>query len=212
MEKSKINIKQFLRLVQLHLLPKRIILLVIVFSLLQTVASLVVPWFTKDLVNVITVQNLNTTILILLISTFLVQVITSGFSTYYLSYLGETVVANLRKQIWRKTLKLPIPYFDQNRSGELISRIHNDTQVIKELITTQLVAMFTGLISLVGALCILFYLDWTMTLVMLSSVPLVLLIMRPIGSENASNFQAIAKRSGSFYKLSYTNYFRNSSR
>ncbi|RAL26380.1 ABC transporter ATP-binding protein [Thermoflavimicrobium daqui] len=177
----KINIKRFIKLIDFKVLPKHLIVLVLGLSLISTIAGLVVPWFTKNLVDVMTVSKLDLTTIFILIGAFIIQAAAGGFSTYYLAYLGEKVVSNLRKRLWNKTLLLPVSYFDQNRSGETISRINNDTAVIKDLISVQLVSIFTGIISLFGSLAILFYLDWSMTLVMLTSVPIIFLVMRPIG-------------------------------
>ncbi|SDY76393.1 ABC transporter ATP-binding protein [Thermoactinomyces sp. DSM 45892] len=182
-QKRKMDMKKFIGLINLKSLPKAMIALVLALSLLSTIASLIVPLFTKNLVDVISFDHFQYQFIWLLLGAFLVQGIAGGVSTYYLAYLGERVVANIRKQIWKQTLHLPISFFDQNRSGETISRINNDTAVIKELISNQLVSIFTGMISLVGSLSILLYLDWSMTLVMLSAVPVIFLIMRPLGKQ-----------------------------
>jgi ATP-binding cassette, subfamily B, bacterial AbcA/BmrA len=193
--------QRFIELMQFQTLSKSLIALVLGLSLIQTIAGLVVPWFTKDAVNLMTTKNLNVTTILLLISAILIQAVTSAFATYNLAYLGGTVVANLRKRIWAKILLLPIPYFDQNRSGETISRINNDTSVIRELISTQLVAMFMGVVSLVGSLCILFYLDWSMTLVMLIAVPIIVLIMRPLGMKMRNISKGIQEKTAEFTSL-----------
>ncbi|TCP61766.1 ABC transporter ATP-binding protein [Baia soyae] len=182
-QKRKIDMKKFMGLINLQSLPKAMIVLVLALSLLSTVASLIVPLFTKNLIDVISLDHFQYQFIWFLLAAFLVQGIAGGVSTYYLAYLGEKVVANIRKQIWKQTLHLPVTFFDQNRSGETISRINNDTAVIKELISNQLVSIFTGMISLIGSLSILLYLDWSMTLVMLSAVPVIFLIMRPLGKQ-----------------------------
>ncbi|MFC7439624.1 ABC transporter ATP-binding protein [Laceyella putida] len=179
--KLEVNIKRFIELIDVKSLPKFLIGLVLGLSLVSTVAGLVVPWLTKDIVDVMTVKTLDLQTVLTLLVAFVVQSAVSGFSTYYLAYLGEMVVAKLRKRLWHKTLNLPISYFDRNRSGETISRINNDTAIIKDLISQQLVSIFTGIVSLFGSLAILLYLDWSMTLVMLISVPIIFLVMRPIG-------------------------------
>ncbi|WP_258535522.1 ABC transporter ATP-binding protein [Bacillus sp. 03113] len=181
--KPKIEIKQLIQLIDFKSLPKTLMILVLGLSLISTIASLIVPLFTKNLIDVMSTQSINYTTLLFLLGAFIIQAITGGFSTYFLAYLGEKVVANLRKKLWRKILLLPISYFDKNRSGETISRIYSDTAVVKELISTQLVSIFTGMISLVGSIGILLFLDWSMTLVMLTAVPLIFFIMRPIGSK-----------------------------
>lgn len=180
---NKVNFTQMLQLIQVSKLPQWMIALVIILTLTETAAGLIVPWFTKNAIDVMTIQNLDILTVSLLAGAFLVQAIASGFGTYFLSYLGERIVANLRKRLWNKTLTMPVSYFDLNRSGETISRINNDTAVFKELIVHQLVTVFSGIISLIASVCILFYLDWMMTLVMLVIMPVIFLIVRPMGKK-----------------------------
>ncbi|MGA9174570.1 MAG: ABC transporter ATP-binding protein [Thermoactinomyces sp.] len=197
----KVNVKKFIELIDFRSIPKYLIVLVLGLSLVSTIASLIVPWFTKNIVDLMTVKSLDFKTVLLLIVSFIVQAASSGFSTYFLAYLGEKVVANLRKRLWNKTLVLPVSYFDQHRSGETISRINNDTAVIKDLISVQLVSIFTGVVSLVGSLAVLFYLDWSMTLVMLSSVPIIFFIMRPIGRKMYSISKNLQGETANFTSL-----------
>jgi ATP-binding cassette, subfamily B, bacterial AbcA/BmrA len=199
--KSKTQRKKFLDLVQLNKLPKSLIALVLGLSLISTIAGLIVPWFTKDAVNVMTTGSLTMYTILLLVGAILIQAVMSSFATYNLAYLGGIVVANLRKKTWAKTLVLPISYFDKNHSGETVSRINNDTQIIRELISNQLVSMFTGFVSLVGSLCILFYLDWSMTLVMLIAVPIIVFVMRPIGMKMRGISKGIQEKTADFTSL-----------
>lgn len=199
--KSKTQWKKFLDLVQLDKLPKSLIFLVLGLSLLSTIAGLIVPWFTKDAVNVMTSGSLSMPMVFLLIGAILAQAVMSSFATYNLAYLGGIVVSNLRKKIWAKTLTLPVSYFDKNHSGETVSRINNDTTIVRELISNQLVSMFTGVVSLVGSLCILFYLDWSMTLVMLISVPIIVFVMRPIGMKMRKISKGIQEKTAVFTSL-----------
>lgn len=197
----KVNVKRFLDLIDVKSLPKSLIGLVLALSLVSTLAGLVVPWFTKNIIDVMTVKALDLKTIVILLVAFVVQSVAAGFSTYMLAYLGEMVVSNLRKRLWHQTLLLPITYFDQNRSGETISRINNDTAVIKSLISEQLVSIFTGVVSLVGSLAILLYLDWSMTLVMLISVPIIFLIMRPIGRKMYGISKGLQEETAHFTSL-----------
>ncbi|RCK09683.1 hypothetical protein DT075_35730 [Bacillus licheniformis] len=54
---------------------------------------------------------------------FIVQAVCDGFSTYFLSYAGQKVVASLRERMWFKLLRLPVRYFDEKTSGETVSRV-----------------------------------------------------------------------------------------
>src|SRR5699024_1544016 len=69
-----------------------------------------------------------------------------------------------------------IPYYDDNRSGEMISRMTNDTAIIRGLITDHLTSFFTGIISIVGSVIILLILDWKMRLIILIAATLTLSI------------------------------------
>ncbi|WP_249650822.1 ABC transporter transmembrane domain-containing protein, partial [Lysinibacillus sp. D4A3_S15] len=80
---------------------------------------------------------------------------------------GQHVVAKLRDQLSRKLLHLPVPYYDENDTGETLSRVTNDTAVVRELITERLANCFAVAISIIGSIIILLFLDWTCQLVML---------------------------------------------
>ncbi|KKK38033.1 multidrug ABC transporter permease [Mesobacillus campisalis] len=161
--------------------PKWMIALGIGLSLLETVARLIVPWFTKNLVDQLSIAALDPSIIVLLGITFILQTAAGAFSYYFLAYMGESVVASIRRELWNQVLHLQIPYFDQHESGETMSRITQDTNIVKNLITQHLITFITGIISIIGAVAILLVIDWKMTLIMITSVPLALLIIMPLG-------------------------------
>src|SRR5690606_34776536 len=102
---------------------------------------------------------------------------------FLMSYIGEGIVRAIRKRLWKHVLNLPVSFFDRQQSGEIMSRITQDTSTVKDLITMHLVTFISGVISVVGAVIILFWIDWKMTLIMLISVPLSLVIILPLGNK-----------------------------
>ncbi len=72
------------------------------------------------------------------------QTIAAGLSIYLLNYIGQKIVAGLRERLWKKVLILPVSYYDQNRTGDTISRMTNDTGVVKTLISEHLSNLLTG--------------------------------------------------------------------
>jgi ATP-binding cassette subfamily B protein AbcA/BmrA len=76
---------------------------------------------------------------------------------------------------------MPVGYYDDHKSGESSSRLVNDTTVIKDLVATQFPNFTTGAIQLVGSMIILFVMDWKMAAMMFLAVPIMALIMMPIG-------------------------------
>lgn len=62
---------------------------------------------------------------------FLGQVVMSGISLYMMIYIGQIIVARLRKDLWEHVISLPTKFFDNTTSGETMSRITHDTDVVK---------------------------------------------------------------------------------
>lgn len=180
---SKLELASFYNLLKKSNPPILLLSFAIFISLIETAASLIVPLFTREFVNQFSAGNLEGTMISLLVGAFFLQAIAGGVSYYLLAYSGQTIVANLRRRLWRHMLHLPIPYYDNNRTGETISRITNDTNVVMTLITRHVVTAISGFISIIGAVIILLLLDWRMTVVMLSAVPVMLLVIIPIGNK-----------------------------
>ncbi|MEB2493043.1 ABC transporter ATP-binding protein [Peribacillus frigoritolerans] len=175
--------RQFIRLVQQTKPSKLMIGIALALSLGTTGVALLVPLFTKNLINDFSVSSLNAERITLLVVAIIVQALASGFSIYLLNRIGQSVVAGIRDQLWKKLLVLPVSYFDDHPSGETVSRMTNDTTVVKGLISEHLSNFVTGIISIVGSMIVLFVLDWKMTLLMFTAIPLSVLILMPLGKK-----------------------------
>ncbi|QYF82956.1 ABC transporter ATP-binding protein/permease [Brevibacterium sp. PAMC21349] len=175
--------RQFIRLVQQTKPSKLMIGIALALSLGTTGVALLVPLFTKNLINDFSVSSLNAERITLLVFAIIVQALASGFSIYLLNRIGQSVVAGIRDQLWKKLLVLPVSYFDDHPSGETVSRMTNDTTVVKGLISEHLSNFVTGIISIVGSMIVLFVLDWKMTLLMFTAIPLSVLILMPLGKK-----------------------------
>ena len=112
---------------------KWILLFAIILGLMETGAGLIVPLFTMSLVDQLASSSLEISLILLLAAAFIVQTISSGFSFYFMTYLGEAIVASIRKKLWEHILFLPVPFFDGQQSGETMSRVTQDTNMIKTL-------------------------------------------------------------------------------
>ena len=182
MKKEKgLDWKSLIGMIKDAKVPKWLLIIGIALSVIETTAGLIVPWFTKSLVDQLSVASLEPSVIAFLAVTFILQTAAGAFSYYFLAYMGEAVVASIRRKLWNQVLNLPIPYFDQHESGETMSRITQDTNIVKNLITQHLIAFITGIISIIGSVIILLVIDWKMTLIMITSVPLALLIIMPLG-------------------------------
>jgi ATP-binding cassette, subfamily B, bacterial AbcA/BmrA len=185
MEKQQTSLKPFVSLILSTNIPKAALFAGLAASIVTTLAGLAVPLLTKNLVDGFSLASVSIPLVIGIGAAFIIQAIISGISIYLLSFVGQKVVARLRERMWKKMIRMPVSYFDQQSSGETVSRIVNDTSVVRDLISSHFPQFITGIISIIGAIVILLVMDWKMTLLMLISVPLTLAIMMPLGRKMA---------------------------
>ncbi|MEY8613378.1 ABC transporter ATP-binding protein [Limosilactobacillus reuteri] len=182
MNRNKFSFQSFFSLInQLH--PQYIKLFVgILLGFISTGANLFVPQLAQKLIN--NFKSISPTLAILTVVIFIAGLITSALSGLLLGIFGENVVSKLRKQLWQKLLKIPVKYFDDVKTGEISSRLVNDTSQVKNLLTSTLPNAMTSLLQFVGALVIMLAMDWRMTLLMFVAVPLVILVMLPVMNQS----------------------------
>lgn len=181
MNDKKSNVKRFIGLIMETNPPKLMLSVAVILSVITTLVSLTIPLFTKNMVNGFSLGSLSTMQIVGMAAAFIAQVVSGGVSVYLLHYSGNKIVSSIRERLWSKLLRLPVPYYDNKSSGDTISRLTNDTALLKGLITEHVTGFFTGILSIIGALSILFYMNWQMTLIMLTVFPVAALIMVPIG-------------------------------
>jgi ATP-binding cassette, subfamily B, bacterial AbcA/BmrA len=152
-------------------------------SLITTVISLFVPLFTKNLVDGFSLDSLKSYQIVMLVCAFVAQTVAGGLSIYLLNKFGQQILSGLRELLWSKLLFLPVAHYDKEETGGLISRVTNDTNVVKQVVSEHMSGFVTGIISIIGSVAILLTLDWQMTLLLLIAVPLTLVILLPLGKK-----------------------------
>ncbi len=90
---------------------------------------------------------------------------------YTLSWLGERVVADLRGLVFDRVLTLPLSWFHERRSGELVGRLASDVTIVQGVVSTELSLALRNGVQMLGALVMLFVIDVKLTLLMLAIVP-----------------------------------------
>lgn len=196
--KEKKGLKPFISLILSTKIPKLALTIGLIGSILTTLVSLSIPLLTKMMVDGFTADSLNIYLIIAIGAVFILQAVIDGFSIYLLAYVGQKIVAKLREIMWLKLIRLPVSYFDKKTSGETVSRVVNDTGIVKDLISSHFPQFITGVISIIGAIIILFIMDWKMTLLMLISVPITTLIMIPLGTKMAAISRGLQDETATF--------------
>jgi len=85
--------------------------------------------------------------------------------TYLMQVIGQKVMFDLRSKVFAHLHKMSFSYFDRNPIGRMITRVVNDVEVLNEMLTSGLILVFSDLFTLFGIFCVMFYLDWKLTLV-----------------------------------------------
>ena len=146
---------------------KNILLAGLVLIIISRLSSLVLPGASKYLMDdVIAKGNIEMLKILLIVvgAAIIVQAVTSFLLTKLLSVEAQRLIAILRAQLQKQILKLPIRFFDNNKSGALVSRIMSDVEGVRNLVGTGLVQLFGGILTAVISLVLLINISPMMTL------------------------------------------------
>ncbi|CAH0346653.1 ABC transporter ATP-binding protein [Bacillus sp. CECT 9360] len=198
MKTQKDGLKPFITLILSTNIPKLMLTIGLIGSIFTTLVGLSIPLLTRELVDGFSAASISIPIIIAIAVVFILQGVIDGVSTYLLAAVGQRIVASLRKQMWVKLIRLPVSYFDKQQSGESVSRVVNDTGIVKDLISQHFPQFITGVISIIGAIIILLIMDWKMTLLMLITVPLTMAIMMPLGGKMAKISRGLQDETATF--------------
>ncbi len=115
-------------------------------------------------------------ILLLLFIQLAVQMFFSFMRIYTLTEVGEKSLADLRKDVFKKIVSMPMRFFSERRVGELSSRISSDLSQIQDTISFTLAEFLRGLVTLVVGMFLIFFISTKLALVMLSIVPVIAIL------------------------------------
>ena len=156
----------------------------VIALLFSVVLNLVLPLVIQDLVDVVLIdQNLPrlNQLAIGLVIVFLVQGIFSFMHRLSLAFVGERAIADIRVEVYSHLQRLSLRFFADYRTGEVVSRLTNDVSLLQTAVTDNLVALLRQGVTLVGASILLFVLNWRLTLVILTGVPIISLTIVWLG-------------------------------
>jgi ABC-type multidrug transport system fused ATPase/permease subunit len=169
--KSKVTMGQVFKTI---IWPRRKHLFLGLFLIIiSRLASLVLPGASKYLIDdVIPSNDLNMLkwLIIAVVAAIIIQSVTSYSLTQILSVEAQNLIAKLRSQVQRHIIKLPIRYFDNAKTGELVSRIMTDVEGVRNLVGTGFAQMVGGVLTAVISLFLLINISPMMTLYVLLPV------------------------------------------
>ena len=165
MSKKKVSLKWALKE---YVWPRRKMLSIgLVFIVIRSLSGLVLPYETKNLLDVVVPSGDMSELwklIFLVAGAILIQAATSFILTRLLSVEAQLLIAQLRAQVQKKLLTLPISFFDNNKSGALVSRVMNDVEGVRNLVGTGLVQLIGGTVTAIVAFVFLIKINAMMTL------------------------------------------------
>lgn len=158
---------------------RRAMTIAIVALMFGSLLGLVFPWIMQNLVNsVFALQKRDELdrITALLIFTFLLRGIFYYFQIYWLSFIGERIVVDIRRQVYARLHEFSLRFFADQRVGELISRLSSDVTLVRAALTNNVAQVLGQAVTFIGSLVLMLVLNWRLTLFILALAPLVVII------------------------------------
>ncbi len=165
--------------------PHRVRLgLAAVCMLVSTLSFLAVPYVIRQLTDRIFKYNDGAGLDRVVLALVAVIAVTSIFSFgrgYLLSYAGSRIVADLRVALYTHLQRLSLSFYDERRTGEIMSRISTDTTLVQTVLTDNILTAAQQVVTLVGVVVIILFTDWRLAAVALAAAPLLVVIGLVVG-------------------------------
>ncbi|NMC14561.1 MAG: ABC transporter ATP-binding protein [Chloroflexi bacterium] len=147
--------------------------------------QLLIPWIIKILISSVTeltdfpqTMGLITRLSLLVLLIFIVRAILQFFRSYLAHIAGWGVVADVRKYIYEHMQRLSLQFYEDKQTGQLMSRVVNDTDLFEQLIAHAIPEVFVNGITFIGVSIVLFTLNWELTLLSMIPIPFIVISMQ----------------------------------
>jgi len=114
-------------------------------------------------------------IIYILVGLMIVQAVVQWAHTYYSGWIGQVIIKDIRTRLYQHLLKLRLKFFDNTPIGRLVTRNVSDIETLADVFSEGLAAIIGDLLQIVTILGVMFYIDWKLTLVSLSTLPLMII-------------------------------------
>ena len=114
-------------------------------------------------------------IIYVLVVLMVIQAIAQWAHTYYSGWIGQVIIKDIRVRLYKHLLKLRLQFFDNTPIGRLVTRNVSDIETLADVFSEGLAAIIGDLLQIVTILGVMFYIDWKLTLVSLSTLPLLVI-------------------------------------
>lgn len=162
------------------------LLFAMVCTIMAAAGNLYIPWIIKDMIDEVLADKNGTMlnwIAASIIAIFIVRGLFWYGQNYLMSYVGQSVIIDIRAVVFKKLQRLSVSFYDKNKTGTIMSYVTNDVNALQSAMVENTIEMITEGFILIGSVVAMIYLDWRLTLFTVCTFPVVLWFMEFFGKK-----------------------------
>ena len=155
-------------------------------TIMAAAGNLYIPWIIKDMIDEVLADKNGTMlnwIAASIIAIFIVRGLFWYGQNYLMSYVGQSVIIDIRAAVFKKLQRLSVSFYDKNKTGTIMSYVTNDVNALQSAMVENTIEMITEGFILIGSVVAMVYLDWRLTLFTVCTFPVVLWFMEFFGKK-----------------------------
>ena len=169
----------------------------IVLSIITTAAALVPPYITSMMVDTVIPNKdvkMLVAVIVFLLFVYLAQYGIGALRSFLLRVAGDGIIADLKKDIYAKAQYLPMKFYDKTSTGSVINRVNSDTTVLQQFMLRITQEAVVQLFMMIGIIVIMLSMNWKLTLLSLTPVPIVAFCSRYFGKKISPVYRRLWRR------------------
>ena len=162
------------------------LLFAMVCTIMAAAGNLYIPWIIKDMIDEVLADKNGTMlnwIAASIIAIFIVRGLFCYGQNYLMSYVGQSVIIDIRAAVFKKLQRLSVSFYDKNKTGTIMSYVTNDVNALQSAMVENTIEMITEGFILICSVVAMIYLDWRLTLFTVCTFPVVLWFMEFFGKK-----------------------------
>ena len=180
---------------------RKYLILVIISALLANIFMLVAPYISGRAIDFIKGENnvdfpMVAKFIGILFAVYVLNALVTWGMTVFTNALSNHSIEKMRKDAFGKISKLPLKFFDGHSHGDIISRLTNDIDAVSEGLLQGITQLFSGIVTVVGSLVLMFLLDWRITLCVIVITIICIFVSKAIATNSGKMFRLQAQTIG----------------
>ncbi len=148
-------------------------LLVVILAILAPIRPYLIQFMIDEKVAISDLEGVRN-ITLLLIGVLIVEAIIQFYQSYLANWLGQTVIKDIRVQLYKHVLSFRLKYFDRTPIGTLVTHNVSDIETISDIFAQGILVIFGDVLKLLAVIAVMVYTDWLLTLVALIPIPILI--------------------------------------